>query len=92
MSGMRCPRCQRESPSVANFCWECGARLAAPDPRDVSPQRDSFGELIDPPRSALEGEHKQITVLFADLKSSMELIADRDRRKQTSSSIRCSNE
>src|SRR5262245_28620689 len=28
--------------------------------------------------SALEGERKQVTVLFADLKSSMELIADRD--------------
>src|SRR5215470_18387319 len=29
-------------------------------------------------RSALEGERKQVTVLFADLKDSMELLADRD--------------
>ncbi len=29
-------------------------------------------------RSALEGECKQVTVLFADLKGSMELLADRD--------------
>jgi class 3 adenylate cyclase len=29
-------------------------------------------------RSALEGERKQVTVLFADLKASMELLADRD--------------
>jgi class 3 adenylate cyclase len=29
-------------------------------------------------RSALEGERKQATVLFADLKSSLELLADRD--------------
>ena len=29
-------------------------------------------------RSALEGERKQVTVLFADLKGSMELLADRD--------------
>jgi class 3 adenylate cyclase len=29
-------------------------------------------------RAALEGERKQVTVLFADLKSSMELLADRD--------------
>src|SRR4249920_169478 len=28
-------------------------------------------------RSALEGERKQVTVLFADLKGSMELLADR---------------
>ena len=29
-------------------------------------------------RSAIEGERKQVTVLFADLKGSMELLADRD--------------
>jgi class 3 adenylate cyclase len=29
-------------------------------------------------RNALEGERKQVTVLFADLKGSMELLADRD--------------
>src|SRR3989441_5782565 len=29
-------------------------------------------------RTALEGERKQVTVLFADLKGSMELLADRD--------------
>src|SRR5262249_46397821 len=29
-------------------------------------------------KSALEGERKQVTVLFADLKGSLELLADRD--------------
>jgi len=29
-------------------------------------------------KSTLEGERKQVTVLFADLKGSMELLADRD--------------
>src|SRR5205814_8421851 len=29
-------------------------------------------------KAALEGERKQVTVLFADLKGSMELVADRD--------------
>src|SRR4029077_6920725 len=29
-------------------------------------------------RSALEGERKQVTVMFADLKGSMELVAERD--------------
>ena len=38
------------------------------------------GAIIDAyaSRSALEGERKQVTVLFADLKGSMELLADRD--------------
>ena len=35
-------------------------------------------EKILTSRSALEGERKQVTMLFADLKGSMELLADRD--------------
>ncbi len=37
-----------------------------------------LAEKILTSRSALEGERKQVTVLFADLKGSLELIADRD--------------
>src|SRR5215475_8880638 len=37
-----------------------------------------LAEKILTSRSALTGERKQVTVLFADLKSSMELLADRD--------------
>jgi hypothetical protein len=37
-----------------------------------------LAEKILTARSALEGERKQVTVLFADLKGSMELLADRD--------------
>src|SRR5207248_9083381 len=35
-------------------------------------------EKILTSKAALEGERKQVTVLFADLKGSMELLADRD--------------
>jgi class 3 adenylate cyclase len=37
-----------------------------------------LAEKILHSRSALEGERKQVTVLFADLKGSLELLADRD--------------
>ena len=37
-----------------------------------------LAEKILTSRSALEGERKQVTVLFADLKGSMEVLADRD--------------
>src|SRR2546428_5947270 len=37
-----------------------------------------LAEKILTSRSALEGERKQVTVFFADLKGSMELLADRD--------------
>src|SRR5881628_633466 len=112
MSSMKCPRCQQEAPSDAEFCPECGAKLAAlcsqcgtanapihkfckkcgqsltaasgVDPegrRFASP--DSYtpkhlAEKILTSKSALEGERKLVTVLFADLMGSMELLADRD--------------
>jgi class 3 adenylate cyclase/tetratricopeptide (TPR) repeat protein len=37
-----------------------------------------LAEKIRTSRSVLDGERKQVTVLFADLKGSMELLADRD--------------
>src|SRR5262249_44980933 len=48
----------------------------APSPQDYTPQH--LAERIISSRGALEGERKQVTVLFADLKGSMELLADRD--------------
>jgi class 3 adenylate cyclase/tetratricopeptide (TPR) repeat protein len=45
-------------------------------PLSYTPQH--LAEKILTSRSALEGERKQVTVLFADLKGSMELLADRD--------------
>jgi class 3 adenylate cyclase/tetratricopeptide (TPR) repeat protein len=48
----------------------------APAPLSYTPPH--LAEKILTSRSALEGERKQVTVLFADLKGSMELLADRD--------------
>jgi len=45
-------------------------------PLAYTPQH--LAEKILTSRSALEGERKQVTVLFADLKGSMELLAERD--------------
>src|SRR5262249_13739580 len=52
-----------------------------PPSRFTSPQRytpQHLANQIISSRAALEGERKQVTVLFADLKGSMELLADRD--------------
>ena len=54
---------------------------AAPDSRFNSPEAYTpkhLAEKILTSKAALEGERKQVTVLFADLKGSMELLADRD--------------
>ena len=47
-----------------------------PTPMAYTPTH--LAEKILASRAALEGERKQVTVLFADLKGSMELLADRD--------------
>jgi len=49
-------------------------RFASPE--SYTPKH--LAERILTSKSALEGERKQVTVLFADLKGSMELLADRD--------------
>jgi class 3 adenylate cyclase len=87
-----CPACQAPNPPTHKFCGECGAALgttarpsapAAPAPAPPTPAPAVYtpqhlAERIINSRGALEGERKQVTVLFADLKGSMELLADRD--------------
>ena len=64
-------------PPAAKFCPECAhPASAAPEPATYTPRH--LAERILNSRAALEGERKQVTVLFADLKGSMELLADRD--------------
>ena len=46
-----------------------------------------LAEKILTSKTALEGERKQVTVLFADLKGSMELLAGRDPKRPANSSI-----
>ena len=83
---MQCGRCSSDNPAGAKFCGQCGARLAiglgeGALPRFVAPERYTpkhLSERILTTKRALEGERKQVTVLFADLKGSMELLADRD--------------
>ena len=81
-----CSRCGTELAPTAKFCPECahpaGAVAGAPaDARFGTPQSYTpkhLAEKILTSKAALEGERKQVTVLFADLKGSMELLADRD--------------
>src|SRR5262244_1900931 len=78
-----CAVCGAEPPARARACPRCGATLATPPTRErfESPERYTprpLAERILSGRDALEGERKQVTVLFADIKSSMELLAYRD--------------
>ncbi len=75
---LRCPACSFENASGIKFCGECGKPLGAAakpgplrDPRSYTPRH--LAEKILTSRSAIEGERKQVTVLFADVKGSMDL-------------------
>ena len=80
---LRCANCGTTLPAGAKFCFECATPVGAPGspPQFASPEAYTpkhLAEKILTTKSALEGERKQVTVLFADLKGSMELLADRD--------------
>jgi class 3 adenylate cyclase/tetratricopeptide (TPR) repeat protein len=82
----RCPYCGADNLPRAKFCGECGTSLTrqtpAPHPSYLRPPLSytpgHLAEKILTSRAALEGERKQVTVLFADLTGSLELLADRD--------------
>ncbi|HXH22403.1 MAG TPA: adenylate/guanylate cyclase domain-containing protein [Dehalococcoidia bacterium] len=80
-----CTSCGALLSPTAKFCSECAHPVgqAAPSvaqrftsPESYTPKH--LAEKILTSKAALEGERKQVTVLFADLKGSMELLADRD--------------
>jgi class 3 adenylate cyclase/tetratricopeptide (TPR) repeat protein len=80
---LSCPSCGKANPAKQKFCNGCGGplrksteRSAPPDPRAYTPKH--LAEKILQSKSALEGERKQVTVLFADVKGSMELAEQLD--------------
>ena len=83
---LACVNCGRQLSPTAKFCPGCAqptglAPQAKAAPRFTSPESyipKHLAERILISKAALEGERKQVTVLFADLKGSMELLADRD--------------
>ena len=82
-----CAACGQGNPPGSRFCDTCGQSLTAPppaaepapapaSPRSYTPRH--LAQKILAGREALQGERKQITVLFADVVGSTELIRDRD--------------
>ncbi len=69
-----------ENPADSKFCNQCGSNLqeATPEraPADYTPKH--LSDKILQSKSALEGERKQVTVMFADVKGSMDLAGQLD--------------
>jgi hypothetical protein len=75
---LACASCGTSNPPGQKFCGECGTGLPEAPARSVPPESYTpkhLAERILTSKTALEGERKQVTVLFADLKGSMELLA-----------------
>jgi len=90
-----CASCGTELRAGAKYCDACGTPVgpsgtgtpretpATPSrfPRDYTPKH--LAEKILQSKSALEGERKQVTILFADVKSSMELAESVDPERSS---------
>jgi class 3 adenylate cyclase/tetratricopeptide (TPR) repeat protein len=81
--GRTCPSCRALNPPANAYCTDCGTSLGeagagrtSQDPHEYTPKY--LAEKIIRTREALEGERKQVTILFADLRGSLEILADRD--------------
>ena len=85
---LKCSSCGEANKVTAKYCNKCGHGLVTSD-TDESPAGSKFGspenytpkhlarKILDS-KAALVGERKLVTVMFADLKGSTELIADLD--------------
>ena len=87
-----CPACGTANEPDESFCGECGTAItaAAPSPHAATsggpapvpdlraPAPRHLAEKIRQARASIEGERKQVTVLFADVKGSMDLAEQLD--------------
>ena len=76
-----CPKCGTITPATGKFCMKCGHNLTLPSP-EPAPKDLSFDEKLDKiqrylpkgltdkilsQRDKIEGERKQVTVMFCDM-------------------------
>jgi class 3 adenylate cyclase/tetratricopeptide (TPR) repeat protein len=82
LRGVTCATCGHPNPAGQKFCNGCGNRLgesvppAGRAPRAYTPKH--LADKIFASKAALQGERKQVTVLFADVKGSMDLAEQLD--------------
>ncbi len=66
-----CPQCEFQNPGNFRFCGNCGANLISPTQPGNTPRAsvmpDALAEKIARVGKQVEGERRNVTVLFADL-------------------------
>lgn len=78
---LSCPQCKSASPIGKSFCADCGSSLGGSQKPIAKPAPVIARKILSPTLEATEassGERKVITVLFANIKGSMELIENLD--------------
>ena len=77
-----CPSCNTLNPNDANFCRKCGAPLGTNEAAPAHKSGAKAPKVEDtskrPVADTPEGERKTVTMLFADIKGSMDLMEDLD--------------
>ena len=82
-----CPVCGTNLKAVSKFCDNCGASIALAGTWQTVPERfdsasagtsSQLAKVMLSSKATQEGERKQVTALFADIKASTELVAGRD--------------
>jgi class 3 adenylate cyclase/tetratricopeptide (TPR) repeat protein len=76
---LKCPSCAVANPQGSKFCRKCGTAFgthATTDDRQSAPAPVLVTHASA--RDNIEGERKTVTMLFADIKGSMELMEDLD--------------
>src|SRR6266571_5555256 len=76
--GQTCPACKAAAAANAWFCQHCGTTIRAKTPTVIALAggANHQGSTTSPRRVA--GERKRVTMIFADMVASMELLADID--------------
>ena len=75
----RCTKCGADNSGTAKFCEDCGAPLGVISAAPAKKSNDSLARVAEIPAAEnLEGERKTVTMLFADIKGSTELMEDLD--------------
>jgi len=78
---LQCPKCNAASPIGKSFCADCGTSIGgtpSPSHQTASVVADRTPDTANDAKDVKSGERKVITVLFADIKGSMELIENLD--------------
>lgn len=102
---LSCPKCSSENSPGDKFCGECGHELslpAKPVPKELSFDEKlqkiqkylpgGLTEKILAQRGKIEGERKQVTVMFADMQGFTPLVEKSGPKKPIPFTLNCSNE